>query len=125
MRKIRISSEDVSAIAALYDNPTAAAVWDALPIEGSVNTWGDEIYFGVPVYIDLADDARETVEMGNLGYWPTGNAFCIFFGPTPVSQGHEIRPASAVNVFGQIEGDATIFQQVASGAGIKIEKFES
>ena len=124
MRKIRISFGDVSAIAVLYDNPTADTVWDALPIEGSVNTWGDEIYFGIPVYIDLADDAQETVDMGNLGYWPTGNAFCIFFGPTPVSQGDEIRPASAVNVFGQVEGDATIFQQVASGAGIKIEKFE-
>ena len=123
MRKIRISSGDVSAVAALYDNSTADAVWDALPIEGSVNTWGDEIYFGIPVYADLADDARETVDMGNLGYWPTGNAFCIFFGPTPVSQGDEIRPASAVNVFGQVEGDATIFSGVPEGAPIKIDKF--
>lgn len=125
MRKIRISSGDVFASATLYDNPTADAVWDALPIEGSVNTWGDEIYFGIPVTIEIAADARETVDMGNLGYWPTGSAFCIFFGPTPVSQGDEIRPASAVNVFGQVEGDATIFQQVAGGTGIKIEKFES
>jgi hypothetical protein len=125
MRKIQISAEKVSAIAILHNNTTADAIWDALPIEAQVNTWGEEIYFGIPVYLDEADDACETVDMGHLGYWPTGHAFCIFFGLTPASRGNEIRPASAVNVFGQVEGDATVFKQINEGANIKIEKVET
>jgi hypothetical protein len=62
--------------------------------------------------------------MGHLGYWPSGHAFCIFFGPTPVSRGNEIRPASAVNVFGQVEGDAAIFTDAGAGNSIRIEKVE-
>ena len=125
MRKIQITAGDVSATATLDDNPTADAVWEALPIEARANTWGDEIYFGIPVYLDQADDAQETVDMGALGYWPTGNAFCIFFGPTPASRGDEIRPASAVNVFGRVEGDATVFKSVPGGARVVIEQSES
>lgn len=125
MRKIRITAGDVSTAAVLKDNPTANAIWEALPIEGQVNTWGEEIYFSIPVHLDQAGDARETVDMGNLGYWPPGNAFCIFFGRTPMSRGDEIRPASAVNVFGQVEGDATIFTSVGDGKRIEIEKANS
>ena len=125
MRKIRITAEKVSVTALLYNNSTADAIWDTLPIKAEVNTWGDEIYFGIPVYLDQADDARETVDMGHLGYWPSGHAFCIFFGLTPASRGDEIRPASAVNVFGRIEGDATVFAQVDEGARIEIEKVET
>ena len=122
MRKIQITSGDVSATADLYDSPTADAVWDALPIEGRANTWGDEIYFGIPVQVDEEDDASDVVDMGNLGFWPPGHAFCIFFGRTPASRGDEIRAASAVNVFGAIEGDATVFKAVANGAAVSIEK---
>ncbi len=124
MHKIRITTGEISATAELFENSTAAALWDALPIEAQINTWGEEIYFEVPVYLDQSDDARETVEMGHLGYWPTGHAFCIFFGPTPVSRGNEIRPASAVNVFGQVEGDATVFSAAAAGNSIRIERVE-
>jgi len=122
MRKIQITSGDVSATADLYDSPTADAIWEALPIEGRANTWGDEIYFGIPVKVDEEDDASDVVEMGNLGFWPPGHAFCIFFGRTPASRGDEIRAASAVNVFGAIEGDATVFKAVANGAAVTIEK---
>ncbi len=125
MRKIRITAEKVSATAVLYDNSTANAIWGALPIEAQVSTWGEEIYFGIPVYLDEADDARATVDMGHLGYWPSGHAFCIFFGLTPASRGNEIRPASAVNVFGMIEGDATVFKRANEGARIEIEKAET
>ncbi len=124
MRRIRITAGDVAATAELFDNSTADAIWDALPIEAQVNTWGEEIYFGIPVFLDEAEDARETVDMGHLGYWPSGHAFCIFFGATPVSRGNEIRPASAVNVFGQVEGDATVFTHVSNGNSIQIEKIE-
>jgi hypothetical protein len=122
MRKIRITAGEVSAIGFLDDNETADAIWNALPIEARVNTWGDEIYFEIPVILGLAEDARDLVEMGELGYWPTGNAFCIFFGPTPASRGEEIRAASAVNVFGQVVGDAGIFKQVDDGVVVKIEQ---
>lgn len=104
------------------ENPaTAKAIWEGLPIEGRANTWGDEIYFTIPVKIDEAD-GQEVVQLGDLGYWPPGSAFCIFFGPTPASRGDEIRPASAVNVFGRIEGDPAVFKKVRSGASITIER---
>ena len=122
MRKVQITSGDVSATADLYDSPTADAIWEALPIEGRANTWGDEIYFGIPVQVAEEDGASDVVEMGNLGFWPPGHAFCIFFGRTPASRGDEIRAASAVNVFGAVEGDATVFKAVANGAAVKIEK---
>ncbi|MBN1399420.1 MAG: hypothetical protein JXA74_01205 [Anaerolineae bacterium] len=123
MRKMRITAGDVSAEAVLNDSATAEAIWDALPIEARASTWGDEIYFGIPVHLD-EQDAREIVAMGDLGYWPPGHAFCIFFGRTPMSRGNEIRPASPVNVFGKVEGDARVFTRVANGARMRLERIE-
>jgi hypothetical protein len=122
MRKIQISAGDISAIAILNDGPTADAIWKALPIEGRANTWGDEIYFEIPVQLGEEEGASEVVQLGDLGYWPTGHAFCIFFGLTPVSSGDEIRAASAVNIFGHIEGEATVFKGVSNGDRIYVEK---
>ncbi len=119
--KILIKAGDVTAEGDLNDGPTAEAIWEALPITGKANTWGDEIYFAIPVKADLEPTARETVEMGDLGYWPPGRAFCIFFGPTPASTGTEIRPASAVNIIGRIEGDPTIFKKVKEGSRVQID----
>lgn len=107
--------------ATLDGSRTAQAIWDALPIEAAAQTWGDEIYFRIPVTL-TEDDAREVVERGDLGYWPPGQAFCIFFGPTPASRGDEIRPASAVNVFGRVDGDATAFRAVRAGARVRLER---
>ena len=122
MRKIQITAGDVSATGVLEENATADAIWDALPISANANTWGDEIYFGIPVHVEEADDANDVVEMGSLAYWPPGNAFCIFFGRTPASQGDEIRAASAVNPLGKIEGDATVFKKVSGGTTVTIER---
>lgn len=124
MRKIIISTYEITATAVLKENPTADAVWKALPLEARVNTWGDEIYFSIPVEIKEADDAGEVVNIGDLAYWPPGKAFCIFFGRTPASRNGEIRAASAVNVFGSVEGDATIFKKVSDGTVIKVSKAE-
>ena len=124
MRKILISAGEITATAVLKDNPTADAVWKALPLEARANTWGDEIYFAIPVEIKEADDANEVVNKGELAFWPPGKAFCIFFGRTPASRNREIRAASAVNVFGSVEGDATIFKKVPHGAAIKVSKAE-
>lgn len=123
MREIEITAGDVSATATLNDTHTADEIWDALPIEASVSTWGEEIYFGIPVHLS-EEDGQAVVEEGDLGYWTPGHAFCIFFGQTPASRGSEIRPASPVNVFGKVEGDATVFGQVSSGTGITVEKVE-
>ena len=120
-RRIRISAGSVTAEAVLNDSTTALAVWEALPLAAAGETWGDEIYFSIPVKA-RPEAPRETVEMGDLGYWPPGSAFCIFFGPTPASRGSEIRPASAGNVFGRMLGDATRFRKVRSGTTVRIER---
>ena len=120
-RKIRITVGKISAEAVLNESRTAAAIWDALPLSIAGQTWGDEIYFAIPVTAK-AENARAVVEMGDLAYWPPGSAFCIFYGPTPASQGDEIRPASPVNVFGRVLGDPTVFKPVRSGATVRVER---
>lgn len=120
-KRIRITAGDVSTLAELNETETAKAIWEALPIEGQANTWGDEIYFSIPVRLET-EKGQATVELGDLGYWSPGTAFCIFFGPTPASHGDEIRPASPVTVFGRVLGDPTVFKGVADGAPILIER---
>jgi len=121
-RSVLISAGGLSVTAELNDSSTADLLWDALPITGSAQTWGDEIYFSIPVDADEADDAEETVEMGAVAYWPPGNALCLFWGPTPMSAPGEIRPASAVNVMGLIDGDPTVLAGVSDGAEIVVER---
>ena len=122
-KRIRITAGQVSAAATLAENGTAEAIWEALPIEARGSTWGDEIYFSIGVK-RAEEEAREVVEIGDLGYWPPGSAFCIFFGPTPASRGQEVRPASPVNVVGRVEGDPLVFKQVSSGARVRLERLE-
>jgi uncharacterized protein len=118
--KIRITAGTVTVQAELNEGKTAAAIAAALPIQARGQTWGDEIYFDIG--LALAPEApREVVEMGDLGYWPPGQAFCIFYGPTPMSRGDEIRPASPVNVVGRVVGDPRSFKSVRSGARVTIE----
>ncbi|MHB1319201.1 MAG: cyclophilin-like fold protein, partial [Anaerolineae bacterium] len=121
MHRVSITAGGVTAQAQLNDSPTAEAIWKALPLTARASIWGDEIYFGIPVHLDEAKDALEVVSLGDLGYWAPGHAFCIFFGRTPMSRGNEIRPASAVNVFGRIEGDPRVFVGVPSGSPMRIE----
>jgi hypothetical protein len=121
-QNIRIQAGKVVVTAELNDSPTAQKVYETLPIDGSVNTWGDEIYFEIPVSGSLDETARDVVEVGDLGYWPTGRAFCIFFGPTPASRGDEIRPASAVNVLGRCVSETAPLRQVRDGESVRIER---
>jgi hypothetical protein len=120
-KKIHITAGEIEATAELNDTKTAQAIWAALPITSRVSLWGDEIYFSIPVDLKL-EAGREVVSIGDLGYWPDGNGFCIFFGLTPISQGDEIRPASPVTVFGKVIGDATVFKKVAEGTKIIIRR---
>jgi hypothetical protein len=122
MNTIIITLEDISLQAEIFDTPTGRAVLDALPFEGSANLWGDEIYFEIPVSPVQEPDARKDVTVGDLGYWPLGSAFCIFFGPTPMSQGDAPRAYSPVNIFGRILGDAKAFKTVADGALVQVMK---
>jgi len=120
-RAIRIVAGSVSATARLNDSKTAHAIWEALPFEAPGETWGDEVYFGIGVTAAL-ESPREVVDAGDLGYWPPGRAFCIFFGPTPMSRGDEIRPASPVNVVGKVIGDARVFKKLSAGTRVRVER---
>jgi len=122
MGKIMIEVENLAVSADLKNTPTAQKILAILPIEGSVNVWGEEIYFDIPLNADLEADAREKVEVGDLGYWPAGPAFCIFFGPTPMSNEGEIRPASAVNIIGRVTGDAARLKERLSENLIRVER---
>ena len=122
MEKIKISVENLSMEAEMFDTPTAGKIIEALPFEGASNIWGDEIYFDIPLSLDPEPDARADVAVGDLAYWPAGPAFCIFFGPTPVSTGDQPRAFSPVNVFGRVLGDAKRFKAVSSGSVVKVTK---
>lgn len=124
MSTITITVEGTTLSAELNESTTAQKIWDALPIEGRANVWGDEIYFEIPVVIEQAPDARAEVEVGELGYWTPGHAFCVFWGPTPASIDDKPRAASPVNVFGRVTGDATVLRGVRSGAHVQITRAE-
>jgi hypothetical protein len=119
--QLRLTGGGLSCTATLLSNATAQAIWDALPIEGRANRWGDEIYFAIPVQLD-EDNAQEVVQVGDLAYWPPGSALCIFWGPTPASQGAEPRAASAVNVFARIDGGVPEFGAIRSGTEVRLER---
>lgn len=120
-QKIKITADKVCVEAELNDSPTAKSIVDVLPIKADARRWGGEIYFPIPVAGQLEGQSREVLEAGELGYWPTGKAFCMFFGPTPASQGDEIRAASAVNIVGEMKGDWSGLWDVADGADVLIE----
>ncbi len=120
MTRIRICVGPVSVAAELEDNQTAARIVEVLPLNAQAALWGDEIYFGLPVFMAV-DDTVDQVEVGDIAYWSPGHAFCIFFGRTPMSRGNEIRPASPVSVFGHILGDARTFTACAAGDLVSVE----
>jgi hypothetical protein len=121
-RRITVKVGAVEVFGELNDTETADLIWNALPIESYISTWGDEIYFPIPLHVELEDLAQEVVELGDMGYWPTGNAFCIFFGPTPNSRGDEIRPASPVNVFGKVIGDTKVLKTLRPGVSVRVDE---
>ena len=123
-KEIKITAGGVRVTGELYDTATAEAILKALPIKGQARRWGGEIYFCIPVSAEPEPDARDVLETGELGYWPAGNAFCIFFGKTPASQADEIRAASGVNVFGKVSKDLRSFHDVENGAEVVVELVE-
>ena len=121
-QKIQIKVGKLALPAELNDSPTAAAIAAALPIKAKGNRWGEEIYFRIPVKQEEAGDARAEMAVGELAYWPPGNAFCIFFGPTPASVGQEPRAASPVNPIGRVTGDVAPLRQAADDSEVVLEK---
>jgi hypothetical protein len=120
--KITISIGEVAMKAELSDTPCALAIARALPLEARPNNWGDEYYFTIPVSMPLDETATTIVAIGDIGFWPPGNALAIFFGPTPISNGPDPVPASEVNMVGKIIGDATVLRKVKGASKIRIEK---
>jgi hypothetical protein len=121
--EIVIQVNDLRLEGFLNDSLTARALAETLPFSGQAHLWGEEIYFPVPqVVAELDDSAAVVVNVGDLGYWPPGRAFCIFFGLTPASLPGEIRPASAVNLVGKLSGDPCCLKLVSEGARVRVER---
>jgi hypothetical protein len=112
--------DDRVVLAELDDTRMGRAVGDMLPFEEHGSTWGEEVYFSLPGNAPEPEDWVDVVEPGDLAYWPPGNAFCIFWGPTPMSRGNECRPASEVEVIGRITGDISELKGLASG-NVRVE----
>ncbi|MGO8819912.1 MAG: cyclophilin-like fold protein [Desulfomonilaceae bacterium] len=119
--KIKINIGKMSMAAELNDSATARKILDALPFSTTFSTWGDEIYFSIPIDSPLDETAKEVVAIGDLGYWPPGSAFCIFFGMTPMSSTGKIMPASAVNIIGKILGNPADFKKVMRESKVTVE----
>jgi hypothetical protein len=120
--KIKIFIDNITLDAEISETATAKAIGDALPIETEPKEWGDEFYFEIPVTMPLDETATVKVSVGDIGYWPPGNALAIFFGPTPMSNGPEPVPASAVAIVGKITGDTNLLRSAKGAAKIRIEK---
>jgi len=125
VRKIRIKNTSIGHVSAEFlknkNTKTADAIWNALPIEANANLWGEEIYFSTNVNAAL-ENSQDLVDVGDIAYWPPGEAFCIFFGPTPASTDDQPRAASSVNVFARVRGDPSIFKKVRDGERMVIER---
>jgi hypothetical protein len=124
MRRITLTFSGAELSAELLDTPTADRIWEALPVEATVATWGDEVYFDCGVSCAEEPEARDLVTAGEIAYWPPGDAIAIGFGRTPVSQGDEIRLASPANIWAKAEGDVKVLKSVQAGSRVRVAPAE-
>ncbi|MFT5088754.1 MAG: hypothetical protein ACI906_004000 [Candidatus Latescibacterota bacterium] len=120
--RVKIIWDGGQLTAQLNDTATAQQVWQALPCQSSASTWGEEVYFEMPVHVELEDDARQVVEAGTVCFWTGGNSLALPYGPTPASHGDECRLVTEVNILGQIEGNPRELASVRDGMRIRVEK---
>ncbi len=124
-KEITITINERSFKGELNDSETAKAIREELPVEAEPSFWGNEIYFEIPVDISENENPKVELEIGDLAYWPDGNAFCIFYGSTPSSDDSEPRPASPVTVIGELAGDATALREFSRGTAKKVKITEA
>ncbi len=122
MRKLKLTVGGIELACELFETATADAIWTALPFSSSAMTWGDEVYFTIPVAMPREDGARALVEAGELAYWPDGKALAIGFGQTPISAPGEIRLASDCNIWGRALSDVTVLARVCAGDPIEVSR---
>ena len=122
MNEIIFDFGEIQIEAELNDSPTSKSLLDQLPIEGISQIWGDEIYFSTSIVSENDEWAKETVELGDVAFWPPGNAVCLFFGPTPMSEPGEIRPASPTNIMGKLSGDLGLLRNISAGTNLRVIK---
>jgi len=124
MARIRFDFGNLTLDAELLDTPTAKAIAAALPLASSALTWGEEVYFDVPVNVAREKDARAVITPGEIAYWPQGPAIAIGFGRTPISRGDETRLASPCNVFAKALSSVKVMGKVKTGAQVRVSKVE-
>ena len=124
MRTLKITVGSIVIRAQLKETPTADALWKAAPFASKARTWGDEVYFDTPVSAKREKDARDVVRAGELAFWVEGDAIAIGFGPTPISQGDEIRLAAPTNIWAMTQDDVRALKPVRAGAAIMVEKLD-
>lgn len=122
--RIQLRLGQIEVTGKLNDTATAARLWEILPQSSSVQTWGEEVYFSVPLETELSLSATDVVEPGTICFWVEGNSVAIPFGPTPASQGDECRLVTSVNTIGQLEEDFSRLREVRSGDPVSVERLE-
>jgi len=124
MARIRFDFGSLTLDAELLDTPTARAIADALPVTSAALTWGEEVYFDVPVTVAREPDARAVVTPGEIAYWPQGTAIAIGFGRTPISKGNETRLASPCNVWAKALSSVKVLSKVKTGTQVTVSKLD-
>ena len=123
--EVKISWSKAEIIGKLNSSQTALQLWSVLPVTSSCSTWGNEVYFAVPVATELANNAQSIVDPGTLCFWVQGSSVAIPFGPTPISKAGECQLVTEVNIIGHCMSDPSILNTIQSGDNISIERFKN